>query len=589
MPANVMAAPTEPGELVNPLRSASSCRNCHAFENLPGDEDQPLYASTVTWQGSMMANSARDPVFWAGVAVASQDEPEGTALCIRCHSPKAFLEGRGESIEQAELTEDDQQGIVCELCHRMVDEGVIGNAQYTVDDILGPAGNVPRRGPWDYAAGEPDPPHDWAYDTYLGTSALCGTCHDVTTARTRLDDDGQPMDMLFNEQRTYREWANSRFAVEGPEFRSCQDCHMPEVTDVVGCTQRDAEDAHPFGRRHDLAGANRFMVEVMRSLYGSAGEDVVDDEAFDFTLDRIDELLAASATLSVEAPASVDLGLGLSGLEVTVTNETGHKLPSGYSEGRQMWLEVTATYADQVVYRSGHFEPGVGVEQDPQLRLYQGLAEEYATGIQQHLLLNDHWIEDTRIPPAGMVADPQTDPVGDRYTLLDDGTWPHYDVAPYAFEASEIQDVTPEDPSDDQLHLTVRLLYLINTPDYIQQLADDNRTNEAGMELLGLFGSLGGAPPMVLAEQSLDLPIDGFATLGGSTGTSSTSSGAGTTGAATTTGTSSDEPTSGGAGDDVDLSGCGCGHGPRGWTPMAMLTLFGLALRRRRGRISTTS
>ena len=95
-PTAAGAVPTEPGELVNPLSSAMQCQNCHTYDNAEEHADQPLYAPFLGWQGSMMANAARDPVFWAGVAIASQDEetPGTTAECIRCHSPRAFLEGQ---------------------------------------------------------------------------------------------------------------------------------------------------------------------------------------------------------------------------------------------------------------------------------------------------------------------------------------------------------------------------------------------------------------------------------------------------------------------------------------------------------------
>ncbi len=585
-----MAAPTGPGELVNQLRTSSSCRNCHTFDNLPGDEVEPSYAPITSYGGSMMANAARDPVFWAGVALASQDDPEQTSLCIRCHAPKAFIEGRGESIALDELTDDDREGIVCELCHRMVDEGNIGNAQYTVDDVLGPFGNVPRRAAWTYVPGD-EPPHGWMVDAFIGTSELCGTCHDVTTARERLDDDGMGMGMLFNEQRTYSEWANSDFAAAGPRMRSCQDCHLPAVSDVVGCGTWDPAMAHETGRRHDLVGANRFMVQLMQTLYGSAGSDEVEDEQFDHTLAQMDELLHSAATLHIDAAATVDLREGLDEVSVTVTNLTGHKLPTGYAEGRQMWLELTAWYGEQLVYSSGLYEPGVGPEHDEQLRTYQGIAEEYRTGVEGHLLLNDHWVEDTRIPPAGLWPDIQTDPVGDRYSLLEDGTWPNFDVVPYGFGATEVQDTTPQDATDDELQVFVRLLYVINTPEYIDLLADDNVTNEAGVELAGLFDAMGGAAPIVLAEADVVIPIVGFFEPAGAS-----SSGSTTTATSTMATSMSVDDTTGlvsvslsgaasfgtstgmvGSATDEPIGGCKCQGGPasgRAWPLWSVLLLL---------------
>jgi hypothetical protein len=588
------AAPTEPNTLVHPVAESVACQLCHTFDNATAAAADPRYAPFYGWQGSLMANAARDPIFWAGVALADQDHPGETVACVRCHSPRAFLEGRGDATRIDQLTPADLEGVGCELCHRMTDQGALGNAQYSIDDVPGPGGLVPRRGPWDYAGGggQALPPHDWAFDPYMGSAQLCGTCHDVTTPRERLDDAGNPTGMLFNEQRTYSEWAGSAFAQQGDGFRSCQDCHMPAVADVPGCQDRVNQTSHPTGgRRHDLVGANRFMVELLRAEYGNDGAGIINDFFFNQTLDRMDELLATAATLELQGPPEVHLGDGLQGLVATVTNESGHKLPTGYSEGRIMWLEVTASYGEQVLWTSGQYVQNQGPEQDPQLRSYQGEAEQYATGTTMHLLLNDHWVEDTRIPPRGLVPNPETDPVGSRYPLQDDGTWPHFDVAEYAFPGvGDVQDATPTDATDDVLDVRVRLLYLINTPEYVQLLADDNVTNEAGSDVAMMFDALGGPQPLVLAEAALSVPIVGFgeppgeSTGGPETGTVDTTaspgSGEGSSGlpGASTMATDSDTE---GPGQD-DPGGCGCvsGRGTRGG---AALLLVPVVLAARRG------
>lgn len=474
----------------------------------------------------------------------------------------------------------------------MTDEGELGNARYAVDDVLGPGGVVPRRGPWSYVPMAPDvPPHDVMQDAFIGTSQMCGTCHDVTTGRERVDDDGTPLGVNFNEQRTYSEWTNSVYAQPGADFRSCQDCHMPAVEDKPGCQVHVDMFSHPTGgRRHDLVGANRFMVELLRAEYGNAGSGDVNDFFFGQTLERMDDFVATAATLEVDGPADVDIGAGLSGLSVTVTNNTGHKLPSGYSEGRVMWLEVVARYADQVVWSSGQYVDGMGVPEDPQIRTYQGVAEELATGQQLHLLLNDHWVEDTRIPPLGLTPDPETDPVGSRYVLQGDGTWPNFDVAEYSFPGQdEAQDETPEDAGDDVLDIQVRLLYLINTPDYVQLLADDNMSNQAGNDVAMLFDTMGGAPPMTLTEASLQVPIIGFgdppAT---STGIDPTMGSADSAGTMTTldTGTIGSGPSTAGtettgSGQEDGGGGCGCDAGGSSLPAWWSLALLGLGIRRR--------
>ena len=612
-PGSASAAPTLPGELSNPLADPEDCAECHSFPNSPETKEDPLVAP-IAWQGTLMANAARDPVFWAGVAIASQDEeePGETEDCVRCHSPQAFLGGRASAIALDELEPLDRAGIDCDLCHRMVDDGETpaGNARYVLDDALGIDGKVPKRGPWTYAPGE-EPLHSWALGEFLASSRACGTCHDVTTPRERVDAQGQGMGVLFNEQRTYSEWLGSAYGPGGDDPQSCQDCHMPAVADVAGCGKYASEGLlHATGgRRHDLGGGNRFMIEVLRSLYGDRGSGEVDDVFYDIAAESIDRTLAAAATLEVEAPASVDLGVGVEGLTVKVTNESGHKLPTGYSEGRVMWIEVTATYEGALVYSSGRWLDGEGPEDDPQVRRYEAIAVNYGDQQPFHLLRNNTWQVDSRIPPKGLGLDPETDPVGDRYSADGDGIWPHFDVASYTFPPAEIVDLTPEAEEPDLLELRVRLLYLVNTPEYLEFLADENGTNSAGALAFDAFAALGGVQPSVLAEQVFELPLSGLLApadtttggetggptggeTGGASGTASSTGGASTS--ASSTGPSSTmtgaTATTAGGDDSGEPEGCGCrSGGPDGdgrGLALTWITWLGLGLlvRRRRER-----
>ncbi len=598
-PQLALAAPTEPNSLANPLNTPTGCQNCHSYGNIEPHGDAPYYAPFFGWRGSMMANASRDPVFWAGVAIASQDDADETILCVRCHSPRAFLEGRGGAISIDELQPSDLDGVECEVCHRSIAEAGVepGNAQYTIDDV--PVnGTVPRRGPFFYETEIGAPPHEWIQDPTLGDSRLCGTCHDVTTTRERVDDDGNGLGFAFNEQRTYSEWLGSAFALPGEGFRSCQDCHMAAMTEMPGCFENaNAGITHATGgRRHDLAGANRFVLELLKGIYGTAGTDEIPDFFYDNALELIDLLLPTAATVELVPPSEVDLSVGLSGLEITVTNNTGHKLPTGYSEGRVMWLEVVGRYGDEVVYSSGRYDAAAGIEQDGQLRTYRAIADDQADGTTFHLLRNNHWVEDTRIPPRGLSPDPQTDPVGDRYTLGDDGAWPNFDIATYAFPAApEVVDATPENADDDVLTIDVRLLYLINTPEYVQFLADENVTNSAGMDVLALFEDAGGAPPLELVSAQVTIPITGFGpsaasssgtgadTTAGASASTSASGPSSSTGAATT---ASEESGSGGdAASEGGGGGCSCATpGTGGSSTLLPLGGFVLLARRRRRR-----
>ena len=613
-PSAVYAAPTQPEELVNPLSPPVTCELCHGYENAIAHFGDPDYSPFRTWQGTMMANSARDPVFWAGVAVADADAPGETELCIRCHSPRAFLNGNADAVTSFdELEPEEREGVECELCHRAMEDPMTppGNAAYMVDDTIVGV-NVPRRGPWGYTEGGPvpEPPHSWIEDSYIGSSRLCGTCHDVTTGTERVNEAGVGLGMNFNEQRTYSEWVNSAYSQPGPGFQSCQDCHMPEVANMSGCTAHLNQFTHATGgRRHDLVGANRFMVGLLRDEYGSAGANLIADFYFDNAIAAMDEFLPNSATVDIVAPINMDLEQGVEDIFVTVTNNTGHKLPSGYSEGRVMWLELTAEYAGQVIYTSGEWNQATGhIDEDPQLRTYEAIGMRWADGTTLHLLLNDYWLRDDRIPPLGLTPDIETDPVGDRYELLPNGTWPNFDRHTYEFPgAPEIFDATPSDNNDDFLEVTVRVQYIINNTEYMDFLQAE--AGEAGMHVATLFDLAGGATPVTLGEGTVSIPITNFGSEnpgGDETTTSAEDTTSTTTGGLTTDGenTSTTEGGPGGqtslpGGTDPDPSsgtvdtepgaaddggeGCGCRSGGGSGMPgAALLSLMLLGLRRRR-------
>ena len=94
-----------------------------------------------------------------------------------------------------------------------------------------------------------------------------------------------------------------------------------------------------------------------------------------------------AATL-VLAPGQINLNPTLT---VTVTNETGHKLPSGYPEGRRIWLNVKAwDVGDSLVYESGHYDGSAGVlthDADAKIcEIGEGTSEIQRIVIARHLL-----------------------------------------------------------------------------------------------------------------------------------------------------------------------------------------------------------
>ena len=345
---------TQPGTVVHDFPTPDQCTNCHS------NYGEPAVEPFRNWQGSMMAQSARDPLNWAALAVANQDAPSSGETCLRCHLPKGWLEGRSAAADGTLMTAADRQGVQCSVCHRLVDPFAEPGAPVEDAAILaGLPGPVPalanammvadpldrRRGPFDVTADLGSDPHLPASSTlvspYHRSANLCGTCHNVrnpvfsknpVTGRFELNAFGAPTDDVtqgFPEQTTFDEWAASEYATSGvyaPQFgrnqpvvSTCQDCHMPRVTG------RDARTGllRTNLPLHDLAGANTFVPTIIphHPVFGPE----VDPALLEAGKLRAVDMLRRAATLSV--------ALADGELTVRVTNESRPQAPDGLPRG----------------------------------------------------------------------------------------------------------------------------------------------------------------------------------------------------------------------------------------------------------------
>src|SRR5205823_14816422 len=112
--------------------------------------------------------------------------------------------------------------------------------------------------------------------------------------------------------------------------RSCQDCHLRDVTGA-GCNY-GTPPVRSNLPLHDLMGGNAWAGGVVASLY--PGE--TDSSALQAGATRAVSMLQQAAMVDVHVARSGDTLTAT----VMVTNHTGHKLPTGYPEGRRMWVDV---------------------------------------------------------------------------------------------------------------------------------------------------------------------------------------------------------------------------------------------------------
>jgi mono/diheme cytochrome c family protein len=472
-PEEPFAAPgTEPFELIEGFESPDDCLGCHRFVDPPD-----RVAPGDTWPGSMHANSYRDPIFQAALTIANQYYVDAGSFCLRCHAPVGWLDGRSLPGNGSGLNEEQEKGITCAFCHRL-DSGeqrlvpgpLIGNGSYYIHD------EVRYRGPYADAPSL----HRTIQDPYIESAELCGICHSVTNpSQPYISADGaQQLAQFHPEQRTYEEWAASAYAEEGV---TCQQCHMPRRTGRAASPEQ-APLRDNVGV-HDFAGANAFATLLMKDISPPA---MAAD--FDHAYQRALESLAASATIEIaDVPATAPGDAPLP-VRVRVTNLTGHKLPTGYPEGRRMWLEVEARVDDGApFFTSGAYDPeAADLPHDAQLVTYESVHGRVDTGQNFALLFNDTIFSDSRIPPRGFApgADVElfTPDAAERYRD-EDGSWRHWDDATY---------VLPAPPVDaGVVTVTVTLWYQTITREYVEWLRAANRTDARGETLYALWEANG--------------------------------------------------------------------------------------------------
>ena len=220
--------------------------------------------------------------------------------------------------------------------------------------------------------------------------------------------------------------------------------------------------------------------------------------AFERTVENAKKMLAGAASLSIEAPPSVAQSENLD-FQVRVENKTGHKLPTGYPEGRRCWLEVEVTDADGgVVLRSGLYDEIEARRiDDPQLRTYE--VRMAASGVEGfHFILQNELLQDNRIPPRGFIPRPDTAPVGRSYPVVGTGdageVIAHWDEAPYV--------VGIPASARGPLSVKARLLYQTTSREYVESLRDANTTDGFGAKMVELWQKHGRAPPFEMAAST---------------------------------------------------------------------------------------
>jgi hypothetical protein len=564
--------------LQNPLDSNGDCMGCHRGFEAPhnsimahstwgGSMMANATRDPLFWAALDVANKdypgvgdyclrCHTPAGWlAGRVVKKGDGSTHANGAMGCQLNGDYNDA--DNFNPQTNRENDYVGVGCHFCHRIMPHGpqgpqtqpfAIGNGNIWIDDAgscitaLGDEYGGPcRRGPYTYATYGLDPPHGWVQSPLHASSDICGTCHDVSTPdtdagplKTLILENGTTTTRPFPIERTYTEWKRSLFAdlifrdgLQAPagapvltEGQQCQGCHMPDSQDPLA----QACVINPEGSRtgnlpmHNFVGANTWIPAIIKSLYGSAsGFNRPAD--FDRTIAWARAMLQSSAQLSTTVTAFNAPTPGSPGsvtVRVRTTNLSGHKLPTGYAEGRRMWLNVKVFNPSNVVLaQSGAYDSATGVlTEDAQVKIYealQGIWDATPPGVCRtesggqkmfHFVLNNCVAKDNRIPPLGFRPKAAGDSNGDEVRPVN---YSYAETAPGSGELVNYDDTTYTFALPAGTVLPVRVVaelqHQISSKDYIEFLKNQA---EAAPAVPGENTLCAGAPdrPFTVGPQS---------------------------------------------------------------------------------------
>jgi hypothetical protein len=286
--------------------------------------------------------------------------------------------------------------------------------------------------------------HTIFYSRYHKSKYFCGTCHDVSNpVLANLGQDGtQPLTTeifsaysYYHVERTFSEFMLSDYGEQGgapgsgafnPDvfqtslannyIARCQDCHMRDVVgpgcDKQGVTIRPDESVeHPQSGlpMHDMTGGNAWVSYILASTdmdspnYDPINAGLLNQGADTLTLDLtqgqgIDpQALLASVERTKgqlqEAGSIENLNYdpATGSLSFLVQNHTGHKLISGFPEGRRMFVNVKVFENDTLKYEVNPYDveagtlKGLNYTYNPDPSGIPPLPEELNPLIEEHL------------------------------------------------------------------------------------------------------------------------------------------------------------------------------------------------------------
>lgn len=280
------------------------------------------------WSHSMHAKAWDNPWYQPDYLLA-HEETEGATdlLCGACHAPIAARTGLLPPADGSQFDETSRRGISCDFCHTVT--GV--EEMFNMGHVSAPG--VVKFGP---RGDGRSLHHDVKFSDIHTKADFCGSCHMVIHPVTGVH--------IID---TWDDWQNNDYGKQGIR---CQDCHM---TPTPGISKSPG--------RASLMGKERDNIAFHGFIGGSSYVQDAIGQTRQAEMSR--EFLRAAATLNLEPAINEE---GILDLTVDVHNVgAGHKIPTGTSYIRFMWLQIEVVdQTGKLVFTSGqvddnnHVDPG---------------------------------------------------------------------------------------------------------------------------------------------------------------------------------------------------------------------------------------
>lgn len=244
-----------------PPTASSGCSICHQEQMDQWMTSNHAHAAVNEWVLDLYSGTGT-PGGNNGYVYLDTHDPGESGFCAVCHAPLEDVFDPG-NVRLNEVTQSGAlDGVQCLSCHQIhnVNDNVsslghLGNSEYRFPDqpvtqffVWGPLNDVGF------------PTMNAMYTPLFEESRFCASCHEYNNPFN-----GAP------GQNTYTEWLASPWAQPGPDFRTCQTCHMPEADSPGPISSLGGEPIRPAQQRHD------------HSFVGASPQRL--DDAIDLTLD----------------------------------------------------------------------------------------------------------------------------------------------------------------------------------------------------------------------------------------------------------------------------------------------------------------